>query len=135
METVTREAAVLLALGGGPACGVGIMDRLSDVAFGARAPGPGTLYPLLRRLEKAGLVRGWGEQGRSRVGRPRRFQELTPRGVAVLGRMRRQLRALGAPGSPPVPPPSTRRRMRADLRRAFRVSAFARRLADAGGER
>lgn len=134
MEAVTREVAVLLALGGGPACGVGIMDRLNDVAFGAPPPGPGTLYPLLRRLEKEGLVRGWGEQGRSRVGRPRRFQELTPGGVAVLGRVRQQLRALGGPPALPTPAPSTARRMRANLRRAFRVSAFARRLANAGVE-
>lgn len=134
MEAVTREAAVLLALGDGPACGVGIMDRL-DLALSGRAPGPGTLYPLLRRLEKEGLVRGWGEERRSRVGRPRRFQELTPHGVAVLARVRRQLRWLGGPAPAGPPSRATLRRMRADLRRALRVSAFARRLADAGMER
>jgi DNA-binding PadR family transcriptional regulator len=111
------------------------MNRLDDDALGGRAPGPGTLYPLLRRLEEKGLVRGWVEEGRARVGRPRRFQELTAKGVTMLARLRQQLRVLGVPASPSPPSPSTIRRMRADLRRGFRVSAFARRLADAGLKR
>jgi DNA-binding PadR family transcriptional regulator len=131
MEALTREAAVLLALGEGPASGVGIRDRLASTALETSPPGPGTLYPLLRRLEQEGLVRGWDEEGRSRVGRPRRFQELTPGGIVALGRVRHQLHALGG-GVVPTVPPSTVRRMRADLRRAFRVSAFAGRLADGG---
>ena len=132
MEILTSEVAVLLALGDGPSCGVGIMGRLQDDASGARALGAGTLYPRLRRLEKEGLVRGWIEEGRSRVGRPRRFQELTASGVAALGSVRRRLRAFGGSAAAANPPPSAVRRMRVDLRRAFRVSAFARQLRDAG---
>ena len=132
MEILANEAAVILALGKGPSCGVGIMDRLQAVGSGVRPLGAGTLYPLLRRLEKTGLVRGWVEEGRSRVGRPRRFQELTASGVAALGRVRQQLRAIGGPATAPDPDSSAVRQMRTNLRRAFRVSAFARQLRDAG---
>jgi len=128
---MTNEAAVVLALGRGPSSGVGLMSRLREGAFGARPLGPGTLYPLLRRLERARLVRCWVEEGRSRVGRPRHFQELTASGIAALGRVRQQLRAFGGAVATPEPRPSAVRQMRTNLRRSFRVSSFALQLRDA----
>ena len=128
---MTNEAAVVLALGRGPSSGVGLMSRLRETAFGARPPGPGTLYPLLRRLERARLVRCWVEEGRSHVGRPRHFQELTASGIAALGRVRQQLQAYGGAVAATPPRPSAVRQMRTNLRRAFRVSSFAMELRNA----
>jgi PadR family transcriptional regulator len=47
----------------------------------------GTIYPALRRLERAGLVRSEWESDRAAAaeGRPaRRYYEITPRGVEAL---------------------------------------------------
>ena len=131
MEILTHETAVILALGRGPTSGVQIMERLREEGLGGRPPGPGTLYPLLRRLEEAGLVRSWIEKRRSSVGRPRRFQELTASGLGALDRVRQQLRAIERESGPTRRQVSTVRRMRANLRRAFRASSFALRLRDA----
>ena len=132
METLTNDAAILLALGQGPSSGVGLMKRLRQAPFGLGSLGPGTLYPLLRQLEQTGLTRGWLERGRSRVGRPCRYQELTASGVAALGRLRRQLRSLS--GGPTLPAASHQieREMRANLRRCFEVSGFALKLHKSG---
>lgn len=107
------------------------MSCLRSGDSGDRALGPGTLYPLLRRLESRGLVRSWVEGERSSVGRPRRFVELTAGGLAELDRLRQELVILGAGPAPPRRQLAGRR-MSANLRRAFRVSAFARELRDAG---
>jgi PadR family transcriptional regulator len=131
MRILTNEAAVILALGEGPASGVGIMSRLRSRESGRPALGSGTLYPLVRRLEQRGLVRSWVEKERPGVGRPRRFLELTARGVAELDRVRQGLQIAGD-GPAPVHRPLAGRRMSTNLRRAFRVSAFARQLRDAG---
>ena len=122
--------AVVLALAPGPSSGVEIMETLEAPGLGGRPPGPGTLYPLLRRLEEAGLVRGWLEEGRSRVGRPRRFCELTLSGVTALNRIRASLRAIGSGDEQMPRPASSVHRMRENLRRGFRVSSFAMRLSD-----
>jgi len=134
VRVLTHDAAVVLALGEGPSSGVGIMDRLRSAGPGSPDPRAGTLYPLLGQLEKEGLVRSWVERERFGVGRPRRFVELTTRGLVELDRVGEQLRRFAA--RPPRPaPPMTGSRMRTNLRRAFRVSTFARRLRDAVGER
>jgi hypothetical protein len=82
VRVLTNEAAALLALGEGPVSGVGLMSRLRSGVSGDRVLRPGTLYPLLRRLESRGLVRSWVERERPSVGRPRRFVELTAGGLA-----------------------------------------------------
>jgi PadR family transcriptional regulator PadR len=52
---------------------------------------PGSLYPLLHQLEKAGLL-----QSRLRVyrGRARKYYEITPTGQACLAEVRREVAAL-----------------------------------------
>jgi DNA-binding PadR family transcriptional regulator len=122
----------MLALGEGPSSGVGLMDRLRRARPGEPTPGAGALYPLLSQLEERGLVQSWIEPARAGVGRPRRFLELTSRGIAELARMRQTLlatveRSAGAPLA-------SQARMRSNLRRAFRVSELARRLRE-GRER
>jgi PadR family transcriptional regulator PadR len=52
---------------------------------------PGSLYPLLHQLEKAGLL-----QSRLRVyrGRARKYYDITPTGQACLAEVRREVAAL-----------------------------------------
>ena len=128
MNLLTGEASVLVALAEGPAGGVDLMERARTLSGNGSRLGAGALYPLLRRLEGRGLVRAWRETKRTRVGRPRRFHELTAEGVLALERQRQRLQVLGAPGTPAALPAAAVRRMRSNLRRAFRVSALARRL-------
>jgi PadR family transcriptional regulator PadR len=52
---------------------------------------PGSLYPLLHQMEKAGLL-----QSRLRIyrGRARKYYEITPTGQACLAEVRREVAAL-----------------------------------------
>ena len=129
VEVLAAESTVLLTLAEGPAAGAEIAARARSRLGDDRALGPGTLYPVLRRLESAGVLRSWTEGERSRVGRPQRFHELTARGVQVLESQRSLLRRLASPQAPGAPPSAgARRRMRENLRRAFAVSALGSRL-------
>lgn len=72
-------ALVLRAVGAGHGYGFDVMERCGLPS--------GTVYPALRRLERAGLLRsGWEDAERARVeGRPRRrTYTLTPAGWAIL---------------------------------------------------
>jgi DNA-binding PadR family transcriptional regulator len=72
-------AAVLLAIRGGHRYGFDIMD--------ATGLPDGTVYPLLRRLERRGvLTAAWEDEAAARAeGRPpRRYYALTPVGEASL---------------------------------------------------
>lgn len=75
------EYCVLAMLRGGSLYGLDIARRLS--AEGVLLGGEGTLYPLLARLRKSGLVETtWQE---SAEGPPRRYYQLTPSGREALG--------------------------------------------------
>lgn len=71
------DTLLLAALEGGPAHGYAVKEALRQRG-GDRFDLPtGTIYPALRRLEAARLVKGtWSEEG----GRRRRTYELTPAG-------------------------------------------------------
>lgn len=74
------EYCVLASLRSGAAYGRDMAGRLS--ADGILMSGEGTLYPLLARLRKAGLVRTTWQESTS--GPPRRYYELTPTGVGAV---------------------------------------------------
>jgi len=79
-------ALILHAVGAGHRYGFDIMD--------ATGLPSGTVYPALRRLEAARLLRGrWEESSASRrAGRPqRRFYELTAEGEAAASEAARKL--------------------------------------------
>ena len=78
----------------GPLHGYGIAQRIQQVSGSTLSLNQGTLYPALRRLDRAGYVRSeWGKVG----GRERRTYELTPDGERVLRAERSEWRArLGA---------------------------------------
>jgi PadR family transcriptional regulator PadR len=71
------DTLLLASLESGPRHGYAIREALRERG-GARFDLPtGTIYPALRRLEAAGLVKGtWAEA----EGRRRRIYELTPAG-------------------------------------------------------
>ncbi|QTE28218.1 PadR family transcriptional regulator [Pengzhenrongella sicca] len=76
------ELCVLRVLADGATYGYAIATRLADGGVGAVKGG--TLYPLLIRLENAGLVRAQWRAGEGGPGR--KYYELTAAGRAELGR-------------------------------------------------
>ena len=73
-----------------PGYGYALLEQLGAAGFGVDA---NTLYPLLRRLEKQGLlVAEWTTD----ESRPRKFYRTSPEGEAVLAALRADWRALDA---------------------------------------
>lgn len=86
----THELIVLSLLAEGPLYGYAISQRARSRSSGDVTLTPGVLYPLLKRLEKGGLIRGeWDEVKSERAagdapGRRRKWYRLTPRGAKRL---------------------------------------------------
>jgi DNA-binding PadR family transcriptional regulator len=75
------DGLLLASLEAGPRHGYAIMEALRAGSGGQFDLPTGTIYPALRRLERAGLVYGtWAEAS----GRRRRVYELTPAGRRTL---------------------------------------------------
>jgi len=73
-----------------PGYGYALLETLSGAGFGVDA---NTLYPLLRRLEKQGLLTShWNTDD----ARPRKFYRTSAEGEELLGTLRDDWRALGA---------------------------------------
>jgi DNA-binding PadR family transcriptional regulator len=84
---------VLAALEHEPLHGYAIMEALRQRSSGAVDPPTGTLYPALRRLERAGHVRSdWSAVG----GRRRRTYQLTEAGRRALTAERSRWRDFAA---------------------------------------
>lgn len=89
-----QTALVLEALGAGRHHGWDIMDA-TDLPSG-------TVYPILRRIEEAGLVRArWEREGTARREQrpPRRYYELTVAGHDRLAEARARFRAMAGLGA------------------------------------
>jgi PadR family transcriptional regulator PadR len=81
------DMLLLSVLEGAPAHGYAVVERLAEVSEGAFRLGEGTVYPALRRLEKAGLLRSsWTRFG----GRERRVYEVTAKGQKALAGQRKE---------------------------------------------
>ena len=79
---VTARTAILQALRKGPGYGRLLMRRVTTATGGRASLAPGSVYPTLRALEKARLVRKWTViAGRARGGRARTYYELTVEGI------------------------------------------------------
>ncbi len=85
---VSRSSLELLLLAGlaaGPAHGYGLIEKLRNRSGGAFDFAEGSVYPVLHRLEQAGLLTsGWVEAS----GRRRRVYRLTRKGRTALARRR-----------------------------------------------
>ncbi len=72
----------------GPVFGLGIIDELRRHGY---ALSPGTLYPLLHRMESSGYLWSVGEKVEGKV---RRVYEITPVGLEALESARQKVREL-----------------------------------------
>jgi DNA-binding PadR family transcriptional regulator len=87
------DGMLLAALEAGPRHGYAIMEALRAGSGGQFDLPTGTVYPALRRLERAGLVEGtWSQAG----GRRRRVYELTQPGRRMLDAERGTWRTFSA---------------------------------------
>ena len=87
------DGMLLASLEAGPRHGYAIMEALRAGSGGQFDLPTGTVYPALRRLERAGLIQGtWSEAG----GRRRRVYELTPAGRHMLAAERGTWREFAA---------------------------------------
>ncbi|HEY2550130.1 MAG TPA: helix-turn-helix transcriptional regulator [Streptosporangiaceae bacterium] len=87
------DALLLAALEGGPRHGYAVMESLREATGGRLDLPTGTIYPALRRLEGAGLIRGsWSVVG----GRRRREYRLTAAGQRALSGKRADWRDFAA---------------------------------------
>jgi DNA-binding PadR family transcriptional regulator len=81
------ELLLLETLDAGPAHGYLLIERLRQRSGGALDLREGTVYPVLHRLERAGMIQSrWDESGPRR----RRVYELTRRGHSALAARRRE---------------------------------------------
>lgn len=88
LMAATSAPLVLAILAEGESYGYAIIARVRELSGGEIEWTDGLLYPLLHRLEGAGLVASrWGQAER---GRKRRYYELTDAGRAELAEHRRQ---------------------------------------------
>lgn len=79
---LTARTAILQALRQGPGFGRELTRRVGAATGGRASVAPASVYPTLRALEKARLVRAWTViPGRARGGRARRYYELTLAGI------------------------------------------------------
>jgi PadR family transcriptional regulator, regulatory protein PadR len=87
------DALILAAVEPEPMHGYAIMEALLERSGGALNLPTGTLYPALRRLERAGYLRGeWSTVG----GRQRRTYRLTAAGRRTLATERSEWRDFSA---------------------------------------
>jgi PadR family transcriptional regulator PadR len=84
------ELCILALIETEPRYGYEIVTRLGDAP--QLAAGEGTIYPLLRRLKKDGLVDTFWQE--SAAGPPRQYYRLTETGRTVLSSMRSEWQQL-----------------------------------------
>lgn len=99
MRLTTPTKLVLLAIGSGARYGFDIID--------ATGLPSGTVYPILRRLEHAGLLRSRWEAARlarAEQRPPRRYYQLAGAGATLVRDIERDNPRLGAALRGPLPP-------------------------------
>ena len=68
MEVLTESMFyVLMALLGGPMCGIEVVERVEAVTRGRVKIGPATLYTILGKFEKEKLIKEVSVEGRKRT--------------------------------------------------------------------
>lgn len=78
------RTALLQALIRGESYGLELIERVGELYRGRKRLSQATIYPMLRALESEGLVRSFdGDPMPERGGRPRRYYELTAKGLRV----------------------------------------------------
>jgi len=91
-ELRRREVLPLLVLhliAAGPSYGNQLMERIAGMTEGVLTVNPNTMYPLLRKLEAAGMIEGSWEHPERRT---RRFYSITEAGRDEYGRLLEEVR-------------------------------------------
>jgi DNA-binding PadR family transcriptional regulator len=91
-ELRRREVLPLLVLhliAAGPSYGNQLMERIAGMTEGVLTVNPNTMYPLLRKLDAAGLIEGSWEHPERRT---RRFYSITDAGRAEYERLLEEVR-------------------------------------------
>jgi PadR family transcriptional regulator PadR len=86
------ETLLLASLSEGPTYGYQLVQDLNARAPGVLKTGEGTIYPVLHRLQKRGLIQSVWRAGET--GRQRRYYRLTSKGRGALSENRLQWLAL-----------------------------------------
>ncbi len=128
MDLGTRTA-LLLALREGPGFGLELIARVEARTRGRVSLNRGGTSIALRQLGSERVVRGWIPP-RGASGRPRRYYELTSRGITEAERAREILYGFLRPDLPAVAA-SEARRMAERVSRSGEWSAFALRVRSA----
>ena len=86
----TTEGAVLMALVSGREYGSDLVAKVHLQTEGKVPLTLGTVYPVLYKLERKGLVRSqWGDEAEGRNSPRRRYYSITSSGAAALEDLRR----------------------------------------------
>ncbi len=86
------ETLLLALLEEGPSYGYEIVQNLNARAHGLFTTGEGTIYPILHRLEKQGVLAAHWRVGET--GRKRKYYRLSPKGKRELSTQRGEWNAL-----------------------------------------
>jgi len=117
------RTVLLLALSEGPEFGLELIENARARSRGRIRLNRGGTYLALRKLEREGFVRGW-MRPTGASGRPRRYYELTPRGIAEVDETREVIgHLLGSSGARVVAAEALR--MAARVERSGRLSRLA----------
>jgi PadR family transcriptional regulator PadR len=85
--------AILAIIQNGESYGYDIMKKLSEQEYESLQVEPSTTYPLLRRLEKRGILEGrWSDAS----GKRRRLYYVTREGRRILKRMKESWKSLNS---------------------------------------
>jgi DNA-binding PadR family transcriptional regulator len=79
---------LLSLLRDGPLHGIQMIHAMEEMSGGTWKPSPGSVYPVLQRLDKDGLITGKLERTRAA---PKRVYRLTAKGRSALPQMQEQL--------------------------------------------
>jgi DNA-binding PadR family transcriptional regulator len=123
---LTARAALLQALVF-PGYGIELISRVAQATGGLVRLRMGSVYPALKALEEEGLASCETVRPAVRAGRPRKYYELTPAGVAAANRERAALAGL-LRTTRRQPSPQEVVRMRHRLLRSARLSESVARL-------
>jgi len=88
LVAASAEPLVLAILRGGPSYGYAIIQRVRELSDGELEWSEGMLYPVLHRLEAAGMIESYQERGDN--GRQRRYYRLQAAGRRALAAERKQ---------------------------------------------
>lgn len=88
LQTLSEPMYYILLALKNECCGVDIMKRVDEISRGRIAVGPGTLYALLDKFQKSGVIRETRQEGR------RRSYIITEKGLDMLNREYGRLTAM-----------------------------------------